>query len=443
MKKLWKTMRTHSFLASILLMMSSGVGLGMIWSVQELNRWGWGSLENITSGIMLGMLVSVFLVYPLILTLINLVGLIRLPDSDADRRSKRLFELVTMFLGLAYSLLYVSFSEIIVGAQWFEQLQNAQQHQPIWTGGFVTVAVIAAVGFAGYLILSLVKLEKLPPLVAVLSISGMYLGIAECILWCIQVSSGRYFLLMLFPANCILIAVTLIRKKIMEWNRIQQRKEDPEEILGKEEQQRGKGSYKNRMFCALERMLRNAELWPVLALLLMWPLLGIVLGILILFGQKPDAVIKAWTETAGWQLSRQTAPPNVMYDEHYLCTVAAGGHEKVVKPLRMGVRHGHRVVVNRQLCIANAFEQILEERTPRFHSAVRHFYDTCGFPLARLIRTKAAADAVYLIMKPLEGIFLLALYLCDAAPENRIALQYLPGMCRANDTPDSAEQTGK
>lgn len=97
-----------------------------------------------------------------------------------------------------------------------------------------------------------------------------------------------------------------------------------------------------------------------------------------------------------------------------------------MKPIRMGERHGHRVVVNRQLCVANAFEQILEERTPRFHRAVRHFYDTYGFPIAKLIRTKGAADIVYIIMKPLEWIFLIVLYLCDVNPENRIAVQYLP-----------------
>ena len=35
-----------------------------------------------------------------------------------------------------------------------------------------------------------------------------------------------------------------------------------------------------------------------------------------------------------------------------------------------------------------------------------------------------AADAVYFLMKPLEWAFLLVLYLCDAKPENRIAVQY-------------------
>lgn len=107
-----------------------------------------------------------------------------------------------------------------------------------------------------------------------------------------------------------------------------------------------------------------------------------------------------------------------------LALTAAGGHERIVKPRRLGVRHGHQVIVNRQLCVANAFEQLLEERTPRLHRSVRRFYDTCGFPVARLIRSRCAADVVYVLMKPLEWVFLAVLYLTDANPENRIAIQY-------------------
>ena len=113
-----------------------------------------------------------------------------------------------------------------------------------------------------------------------------------------------------------------------------------------------------------------------------------------------------------------------MFDEHYLCTVAAGGHKKVVKPLRTGKRHGHQVLVNRQLCIANAFEQLLEEHIPRFHRAVRGLYDKTGYPIAKHIRSPYLADGIYFFMKPLEWIFLLVLYLCDPEPENRIAVQY-------------------
>lgn len=54
----------------------------------------------------------------------------------------------------------------------------------------------------------------------------------------------------------------------------------------------------------------------------------------------------------------------------------------MLKLLQFGVRHGHRVIVNRQLCIANAFEQI----------------------------------------------FLAVIYLCDTKPENRIAMQYITPM---------------
>ena len=106
-------------------------------------------------------------------------------------------------------------------------------------------------------------------------------------------------------------------------------------------------------------------------------------------------------------------------------TVAAGGHRKVVKPVRKGIRHGHEVIVNRQLCIANAFEQILEEKTPRFHKLVRGVYDRYGFPVARLIKSKWIADIIYIMMKPLEWIFLAVIYMSDVHPENRIETQYM------------------
>ncbi|MDY5144172.1 DUF6688 family protein [Actinotignum timonense] len=104
--------------------------------------------------------------------------------------------------------------------------------------------------------------------------------------------------------------------------------------------------------------------------------------------------------------------------------MAAGGHPAVVKPIRDGVRGGHRITVNRQLLIANAFEQVLEEKTPRAHRAIRSFYNRYGFPLSRLIRTRLAADIVWIAMKPLEWLFLAVIYLVDARPEDRIAIQY-------------------
>ena len=403
----------HPILASIL----PPLALGQIITIRILiGNWSWYSygdlLESILFYPIFGGLLAAFVFYPIILSVINVVGTFVPAKNNAERIVHRKFEMITLVLGVLYSFLFIGFSEIYTDAEWHEQLVNAQVHQPLWSGAKLTVFVLCIVGVAGYLILSAIKLERLSPIIVVLSISAMYLGILECILWSIQTMSIEYWVLSVLPVNCILIVVKTIRYKIWEWNQM--------------ERHQGDAYSEKPVLNFLNNLLGKAEFWPVLAFILMWPLLGILLCILMLFGQKPDAFIKAWTETADWRLSAQTAPQNVMYDEHYLCTVAAGGHERLVKPLRMGERHGHRVVVNRQLCVANAFEQILEERTPRFHRAVRRFYDTYGFPVARLIRTKGAADMVYLIMKPLEWIFLFVLYLCDVNPENRIAVQYLP-----------------
>ncbi len=154
------------------------------------------------------------------------------------------------------------------------------------------------------------------------------------------------------------------------------------------------------------------------------PLLGLAYAALVLLGQGPHALIRAFTDTSDWALSQQTSPPNVYYDEHYLCTVAAGGHHKLVKPLRSGIRHGRREVVNRQLLVANALEQVICDRLPRTHRVIRGFYDHYGFDLAKRIRTKWAADIVWILMKLLEWVFLTVIYLCVRHPEDLIAMQY-------------------
>lgn len=160
---------------------------------------------------------------------------------------------------------------------------------------------------------------------------------------------------------------------------------------------------------------------------MLFPVAGILEIVLILFGQGADGVVKAFTMTADWTFSTQVPPPPIEYEGHYLCTVAAGGHRKIVKPIRYGMRRGEKIVVNRQLCIANAFEELIQERAPRFHRAVRGFYDAYGYPLSRLITTPAKADFVYLLMKPLEWMFLGVLYLLDVNPERRIERQYRGG----------------
>jgi hypothetical protein len=113
---------------------------------------------------------------------------------------------------------------------------------------------------------------------------------------------------------------------------------------------------------------------------------------------------------------------------HFLCTVAAKGHAKLVRPFRTGIRGGRRIQCNRQLLVSNAFEELLEQRVRWLHRPVRQLYNHVGKFVHRyygVFNKVWVADVVYLIMKPLEWIFVVMLYLFDRNPENRIAQQYL------------------
>jgi hypothetical protein len=90
----------------------------------------------------------------------------------------------------------------------------------------------------------------------------------------------------------------------------------------------------------------------------------------------------------------------------------------------VGIRKGEKIIVNRQLCIANAFEDFIQEKTPKFHHFIRYIYDKYGYPLSKHINKAWQADITYILMKPLEWLFLIILYLFDQKPENRIAIQY-------------------
>lgn len=341
------------------------------------------------------------------------------PDQPAEseeaaviRQPDPLFyDFYVMLLAFLYELLYLFWGKSIsFCADWQEQLINAEMHTPIYTGSALTILVIACVALTGFLILKVSDASKTPPLVTVLAMAAVYLGGALLVIFTWHVYADWMDLyLVLVPLNYFLITARLILVKMDEY------REDPE---------RSSKIDSVPFLGAVNHLLKEAKRWPAAALLLMWPLFGILILILLLFGQAPDAVIKAFTETSDFRLSTQIAPPNVMVDEHYLCTVAAGGDKRIVHPIRRGIRHGHEVTVNRQLCVANAFEQILEERTPELHRRVRHFYDTYGFPVARMIRKRWIADLVYLLMKPLEWFFVIVLYLTEVHPEDRIALQY-------------------
>lgn len=362
-------------------------------------------------------LLLLFVIGPFVITLVQIFAFAGVRVYEREPMRWAVIDFMTVGIGILFSVLYLSFiKSVIFSADWDEVLANSERHTPISASAVLTVGAIALIAAAGYVIVNFIPFDKMPPLLMAASMAAMYLGTGESIVWGIQISGqitdGLDFMLLLLPLNCILITARTVMSRIFAWNQWSKTQSHLRKI--------GQISLLN----GLNRILGHAWVWPIAAFILMWPLLGILMMLLMLAGQAPDAPVKAWIETGGWKLSQKIPPQNIYYDEHYLCTVAAGGHPALVHPLRLGVRHGHKVTVNRQLCIANAFEQILEEKTPKFHRIVREFYDQYGFPLARIIRSRWIADLIYIVMKPLEWVFLIVLYLTDVRPENRIVLQY-------------------
>lgn len=338
---------------------------------------------------------------PFVLTAENILLLTNKKRLTYKSIFMSLWELLSIAAGVYYTVTLAPLKNILF-KDWYVQLYNNQKHSPVSSEHTLTLAVLFAVAVIGHICLRFIPQNKRPPLFSALCISSIYIGCALCVLWCIQISGSSFFLF-LFPINYIILSFRVIACEVLSAD---------------------KTAEEQTKMPRISAFLHNKSSLPVLALLLLIPLLGIIAVILLLFGQEPDSAIKLWTETADWTMSQKIAPENLPRDGHYLCTVAAEGHKKLVKPLRTGKRHGHEITVNRQLCIANAFEQLLSERAPHLHRTIRSFYDKTGYPIAKHIKTPLAADIVYITMKPLEWLFLTVLYLFDTKPENRIATQY-------------------
>lgn len=182
--------------------------------------------------------------------------------------------------------------------------------------------------------------------------------------------------------------------------------------------------YQNKFLERINSFLANKTQNIGWLLLFMFPVLFVMTLVLILFGQAPDSLVKVFTDTTTWVMSQKDHPPVLDHTGHYLCTVAAKGDPKIVKPLRLGRRHGNTIIVNRQLMVANALEELLQDSAPLLHRVIRSNYDRYGYNLSLKINTAFRSNATYLLMKPLEWLFILCLYLCCVNPEQKISNQY-------------------
>lgn len=344
---------------------------------------------------------------PAMLTLWNVYHLFA-----GKRRNPGIALLLTVGVGLVdYGLL---FSLIWNAAgDYHQQIYDIQVHNPIASDYCLSFALPIVLGFAGLLVLGLVPVRKLPPLISAIATAWVVLGNIVGGIFAVQIWSWEdmpeILWLYVFHFNMLVLSATHVR-----W------------VMGEQAQMlgEGNGAFRHGWMLKLYPLISTVSRMRAFYFLMLFPVAGILEIILMLFGQGADGIVKAFTMTADWNFSTQVPPPPLAYDGHYLCTVAAGGHRKIVKPIRFGMRGGDRIIVNRQLCIANAFEELIQEKTPRLHRRVRHFYDSHGYPISSLITTPWKADAVYFLMKPLEWLFLLVLYLLDVEPEKRIARQY-------------------
>ncbi|WP_255562572.1 DUF6688 family protein [Pedobacter sp. D749] len=273
--------------------------------------------------------------------------------------------------------------------------------------------------FHGALILIWLKGTRLPPLATVLALSFIITGIVINVLILMQISEHNtksidwydrsdHILLFLFtPILGIVIAgLTILH------------------VLRKDAVAARERVYANAFLNRVNLYLARKSNLPLWGLILLIPVMLVTTVLLLILGQDADSMVKVFTDTTTWRFSRQMHPPVLDHKGHYLCTVAVSGSPKLVKPLRLGVRGGRTIVVNRQLLIANAFEEMIQDFSPRMHRVIRRNYDRYGYNLSKKINNEGLSNLTYVLMKPLEWIFLICLYLFTEKPELRISRQY-------------------
>ncbi|NDV59207.1 DUF6688 family protein [Bacteroides sp. 519] len=289
------------------------------------------------------------------------------------------------------------------------ELDSPFYHAPISGQYGKWYVILMIIGVVSLIVIRIGK-QLLPPLVTIILFSFIFLQIICCVMYIVQLTANISNLGVITGIVCIVnfliyevrVVISVVRSFPVD-------------------------NYRSVMYSLPNYLLYNSKNWGWMALLLMLPILCVCMLLLLLFGQQPDSFVKAFTETSDWLFSERESPPKLPHSGHYLCTVSVQGHRKLVKPLRRGIRGGTTIWVNRQLLVANAFEQILEERIPKIHRVIRYLYDRYGYPIAKHITTPLSADIVYILMKPFEYCFLAIIYLFDVHPESRIARQYLPG----------------
>lgn len=266
-------------------------------------------------------------------------------------------------------------------------------------------------------VISIFRKSILPPVVELFINSFLILGLIINIVLCIHINEMElgffYWSFGNFPI-ILLLFIELSKNQKLLSSHIEQNELNCSNSIG--------------VFCLTILKLKPILKYPILALILV-PILILLSLFFLLFGQKPDSIISAFTETYKHGFSQlDYMCDNVECGGHFLCSVGANGHKLIVKPIRYGERNGNKIICNRQLLISNAFEDLVQDKFPEVHKIIRKAYNHVGNLVHKhyhIFNAKIVSDLVYILMKPLEIVFLFTLYTFDNKPENRIAIQYL------------------
>lgn len=337
---------------------------------------------------------------PLLIALIDFLGFLIKGKRIVNIALIRIVE-IGAFLILPYMYVSLDNKNDCCG----DSAAFSPEHQP-------TIWVIAILCLIAYFYSSYRKLISTPVLEIIIN-SFLLIGIVLNVFIAIQTKDS--FLAIGGNLSIILLAILVLAKNQKAFI---------------EQSQELENSPKSKLESFAWQILKLQPIvkFPIIFILCL-PILVIITAILLLVGQKPDSIVRAFTDTYKHGFSQWDYKcDNVQCGGHYLCSVAANGHTKIVRPQRRGIRNGHNIICNRQLLISNAFEDLIQDRLPFLHKLIRRQYNKVGNFIHRyydIFNNKFVSDFIYILMKPLEWFFLLTLYTFDRKPENRIAKQYI------------------
>ena len=324
-------------------------------------------------------------------------------------------------IGVGFLILLANLTQFYDYGQPPYRIGQFQGFTPVATAYTPVLVLLIVLASLAWLALRIEIRRKYPPLVKVILLIVLLVAVVYAVVFVVQLhevilnSEARRLTratalsMALYPINFMLIIFRVIYLFMID------------------ELEQAKTKQQEKPLTQLTNKLMWFSKYAKLLFCLGIPIFVVLLVVLILSNQMPEVILRPFEETSHWYLSRhQWNRPGYLQrgGGHYLCTVAVYGHPSRVKPLREGIRHGQPILVNRQLLIANAFEQKIMESFPAFHKHVRGIYDKYGYPLSTHITTARRANTVYVLMKPLEWFFLVTLYLVDTEPEKRISSQY-------------------